>query len=43
MVRLTDLHPGDRANLARKRLPRLDPPAYVPPGLRRNHGSRRDG
>ena len=30
MVRLTDLHPGDRANLVRKDLPRFDPPAYVP-------------
>ena len=29
MVRLTDLHPDDRANLAGKRLPRLDPPAFV--------------
>lgn len=30
MVRLTELHPDDRANLTRKHLPRLDPPAYVP-------------
>ena len=30
MVRLTDLHPDDRANLTRKHLPRFDPPAYVP-------------
>lgn len=30
MVRLTDLHPDDRANLVRKDLPRFDPPAYVP-------------
>ena len=30
MVRLADLHPDDRANLTRKHLPRLDPPAYVP-------------
>ena len=29
MVRLTDLHPDDRANLAGKHLPRFDPPAYV--------------
>ena len=31
MVRLTDLHPDDRENLARKQLPRLEPPAYVTP------------
>ena len=30
MVRLTELHAEDRANLARKDLPRFDPPAYVP-------------
>ena len=30
MVRLADLHPDDRANLAGKRLPRFDPPAFVP-------------
>lgn len=30
MVRLTDLHPDDRASLAGKHLPRFDPPAYVP-------------
>ena len=30
MVRLTDLHPDDRANLAGKQLPRFDPPAFVP-------------
>ena len=30
MVRLTDLHPDDRANLTSKHLPRLGPPAYVP-------------
>lgn len=30
MVRLTDLHPDDRASLTDKRLPRFDPPAYVP-------------
>ena len=30
MVRLADLHPDDRANLASKRLPRFDPPAFVP-------------
>ena len=30
MVRLTDLHPDDRANLVMKHLPRFDPPAYVP-------------
>ena len=30
MVRLTDLHPDDRANLTGKQLPRFDPPAYVP-------------
>ena len=30
MVRLTDLHPDDRANLIGKQLPRFDPPAYVP-------------
>lgn len=30
MVRLTDLHPDDRANLTGKHLPRFDPPAYVP-------------
>ena len=30
MVRLTDLHLDDRANLTGKRLPRFDPPAYVP-------------
>lgn len=29
MVRLTDLHSHDRANLAGKHLPRFDPPAYV--------------
>ena len=35
MVRLTDLHPEDRSNLTGKRLPRFDPPAYVPaPPLR---------
>ena len=28
MVRLTELHPDDRANLAGKHLPRFDPPAY---------------
>ena len=32
MVRLTDLHPNDRANFVNKRLPRFDPPAYVPAG-----------
>ena len=32
MVRLTDLHPNDRANFVKKRLPRFDPPAYVPAG-----------
>ena len=31
MVRLTDLHPDDRANLTGKQLPRFDPPAYVRP------------
>ena len=31
MVRLTDLHPVDRAHLVRKELPRFDPPAYVRP------------
>ena len=30
MVRLTDLHPDDRASLAGKHLPRFHPPAYVP-------------
>ena len=30
MVRLTELHPDDRANLTRKSLPRLQPPAYTP-------------
>ena len=30
MVRLTDLHPDDRANLTGKHLPGLDPPAFVP-------------
>ena len=30
MVRLTDLHPDDRANLTGKPLPRFDPPAFVP-------------
>ena len=30
MVRLTDLHPDDRANLTGKQLPRFDPPAFVP-------------
>ena len=30
MVRLTDLHPDDRASLAGRHLPRFDPPAYVP-------------
>ena len=30
MVRLTDLHPDDRANLAGKRLARFEPPAYTP-------------
>ena len=29
MVRLTDLHPDDRANLAGKHLPRFDPPSYT--------------
>ena len=29
MVRLTDLHPDDRASLTGKHLPRFDPPAYV--------------
>ena len=37
MVRLTDLHPDDRANLAGKHLPRFDPPAYtVAPPLSRS-------
>ena len=30
MVRLTDLHSDDRANLTGKHLPRFDPRAYVP-------------
>ena len=30
MVRLTDLHPDDRAHLTGKHLPGLGPPAYVP-------------
>ena len=30
MVRLTDLHPVDRANLVRKALPRFEPSAFVP-------------
>ena len=30
MVRLTDLHPDDRANLTGKQLPRFDPPAFAP-------------
>ena len=29
MVRLTDLHPDDQANLTKKSLPRLTPPAFV--------------
>jgi len=37
MVRLTDLHPDDRANLTGKHLPQFDPPAFVPaPPLRRS-------